>query len=375
MEKKNYLGKLTEIFIGFSKSLVLKALEKLNLNDDSYNEDDLEKLYNYFKELLQKIEIKKVNCELIGKDFTLIPDTTSEKLRINKFIDDYYFYKEQKNLFNSSKNNLLKIISSSLKKVYKKLENINQKLKECNEMDKYRLYGELLTANLYRIDTNKNISEIEVFDYYNNQNIKIKLDDTINVSKNVEKFYKKYNKLKNTLVIVTEQKKETEREIDYIESIIYSLDSCKTMEDISDIYIEVSDNIITKKEFKNQNVDNSKKDDERKISAIDINGYKVYVGKNNRQNDYLTLKFASKNDIWFHTQKIHGSHVILKVENQEEITDEILYECAKLAKDNSKGKDSSNVPVDYCEVKYVKRSPSGKLGMVNYTNYKTIFVK
>ena len=93
------------------------------------------------------------------------------------------------------------------------------------------------------------------------------------------------------------------------------------------------------------------------------------------QNDYLTLKIANRNDLWFHTQKIHESHVILKTEGNEEISENILYECAKLAVQNSKAKNSSNVPVDYCEVKFIKRSQSGKSGMVNYTNFKTIFVK
>ena len=354
MVKINFLGKLPEIFIGFSKPLVFKALEKLNLNDENYNDNDLEKLYNYFKDMMQKIDVYHVSCEMIGKDFSLVPIRVDDKLNVNKFVDEYYFHKEQRNLFNSSKNNLLKIISSSLKKVYKKLANINQKLKECEDMDKYRLYGELLTANLYMFDNNKNLEEVEVYNYYNNENIKLKLDSKINVSKNVEKFFKKYNKLKNALEIVTEQKKEAEREIDYIESVIYSLENSKTMEDIDEIYEEVSENFVTKKEINLKRKTNiKKKEKEFEPSPIDVLGYKVYIGKNNKQNDYLTLKFASKNDIWFHTQKIHGSHVILKNEGNDDIPEEVLYECAKLAKENSKGKNSSVVPVDYCKLKFV----------------------
>ncbi|MCI8309522.1 MAG: DUF814 domain-containing protein [Clostridia bacterium] len=244
-------------------------------------------------------------------------------------------------------------------------------------MDKYRLYGELITANLYKIDNNKNLSEIEVLNYYTNENIIIKLDSKISISKNVEKFYKKYNKLKNTLEIVSKQKMEAVKEIDYIESIIYSLESSKTMEEIDEIYDEISENFAPKKEFnlKKQNKLSKTKEKELKIEAQDVYGYKVYVGKNNVQNDYLTLKFANRDDIWFHTQKIHGSHVILKVKDKDEIPEEVLYECAKLAKENSKAKTSTNVPVDYCLVKYIKRSTNGKLGMVNYTNYNTIFVK
>jgi predicted ribosome quality control (RQC) complex YloA/Tae2 family protein len=201
------------------------------------------------------------------------------------------------------------------------------------------------------------------------------LDSKINVSKNIEKFYKKYNKLKNTLKIVSEQKKEAEKEIDYIESVIYSLEESKTMEDINEIYEEVSENFVTKKDIKKISKVDSKKNRECQISSQDIGGYKVYVGKNNKQNDYLTLKFANKDDIWFHTQKIHGSHVILKTNGQDEIPDEVLYKCAEIAKENSKGKNATNVAVDYCAVKYIKRAQTGKLGMVNYTNYHTIIVK
>lgn len=374
MEKKNFLGKLTDIFIGFSKALVLKVLEITGVDDENYNDIDLEKIYNYLKKLVSDIEVNKVSCELVGKDFSLVSKNTLEKLEVNKFIDDYYFYKEQKNLFNNSKNTLLKIISTSLKKVYKKLENINQKLKECEEMDKYKLYGELLTANLYKFNNESNLEEIEVLNYYTNENINIKLDKRINIHKNVEKFYKKYNKLKNALEIVSIQKKETERELDYIESIIYSLENSKTMEEIDEIYDEISENFIGKKE--KQNNSENKRTENKEFVPVPINilGYNVYVGKNNKQNDYLTLKFARKEDLWFHTQKIQGSHVILKTNDNDDIPEEVIFECAKLAKENSKAKNSSVVPVDYCKIKFVKRSQTGKLGMVNYTNFNTILV-
>ena len=239
-------------------------------------------------------------------------------------------------------------------------------------MDKYRLYGELLTANLYRFNGEQNLPEVEVLNYYTNENIKIKLDTKYNVSKNVEKFYKKYNKLKNTLEIVSIQKKEAEKEIDYIESIIYSLENARTMEEISQIYNEISEN------FGNKNVSKSSKNkpkEQIQIQELDIKGYKVYIGKNNSQNDYLTFTLGSREDLWFHTQKIHGSHVILKTNGQEDIPEDVIFEVAKLAKENSKGVNSSVVPVDYCKLKFVKRAQNRKFGMVNYTNFNTILIK
>lgn len=376
--EENLSEKLPDIFIGFSKNFVLKTLEILKIDNKEFNINDLENLYNYFKNLISNFEINHVEANEIGKDYTLInSDVSQENLAINNFLDEFYFEKEQKNLFNSSKNNLLKIISSILKKVYRKLENINQKLKECNNMDKYRLYGELLTANLYKFSNNQNFSEVEILNYYTNENIKISLDEKYNVSKNVERFYKKYNKLKNTLEIVSEQKKDAEKEIDYIESIIYSLESAKTMEEINQIYNEISENFSNRKEFTLDNNKNKSKNkqDEIKIQEINIQGYKILVGKNNSQNDYLTFSVGNREDLWFHAQKIHGSHVILKTNGQDDIPENVIFEAAKLAKQNSKGSNSSVVPVDYCKLKFVKRAQSRKLGMVNYTNFNTILVK
>ena len=370
--------KLPDIFIGFSKNFVLKTLEILEIDDLDFTIADLEKLYQYLKKVIENFDVHHVKAEIFGKDYTLIHSSkTEDSLEINHFLDEFYFEKEQRTLFHSSKNNLFKIISATLKKVDKKLENINQKLKECDNMDTYRLYGELLTANLYRLDGEQNLEKVEVFNYYTNENIIIPLDKKYHVSKNVERFYKKYNKLKNTLEIVSEQKKDAEKEIDYIESIIYSLESAKTMEEINQIYHEISENFTNKKEmnFKFQNGNNKKKQEEMKIQEYDIQGYKVYVGKNNSQNDYLTFSIAARDDLWFHAQKIHGSHVILKTMGHDEVPEEAIFEAAKLAKENSKGADSTVVPVDYCKAKFVKRAPSRKLGMVNYTNFSTILVK
>ena len=376
-------NKLPNIFIGFSKNFVLKSIEILNINDLEYDINDLEKLYNYLKELINDFEINHVKADIIGKDYTLvISDKSEDILEINNFLNEFYFEKEQKSLFNNSKNNLLKIVSSILKKLYKKLENINQKLKECENMEKYKLYGELLTANLYKFNSDVNLTEVEVLNYYTNENIKIILDKKYNVRKNAENFFKKYNKLKNTLKIVSEQKKEAEKEVDYIESIVYSLESARTMVEIDQIYNEVSENFVSKK---NQNLGknkkghnkkehNKKKVEKIKIKEYDIKGYKIYVGKNNIQNDYLTFSLGSREDLWFHAQKIHGSHVIIKT-NGQEIPEDIIFEAAKLAKENSKGANSSVVPVDYCKLKFVKRAQGKKLGMVNYTNFNTILVK
>lgn len=248
-------------------------------------------------------------------------------------------------------------------------------------MDTYKIYGELLTANLYRLNPSENRSEITLENYYdNNSSITIPLNSKITLQKNMEQYFKKYHKLKNALIIVSEQKKEAEKELDYIESIVFSLENAKSIEDIIDVYTEISENIVTKKEFfkSQKNKSHTKKKAKEKqivLQSINMEGFTIYIGKNNVQNDHLSLKLANKNDIWFHTQKIHGSHVLLRNPENLEIPENVLQTCATLAKENSKGKHSTNIPVDYCLAKYVKKSPGAKPGLVIYTHYKTIFVK
>lgn len=377
-----------DTFIGFSKPFVKESLKLLSISDSKYTENDLNKFYNYLKDLINNFGTQNIYCKKISeKDYTLIFGESTEPdeedlLHINCFIDDFYYDKEQDSLFTNSRNNLLKIVSASLKKVYKKMENINIKLKECEKMDTYRLYGELLTANLYKFTNSPNLSEVTIENYYDNNNpITISLDNSLNINKNIEKYFKKYNKLKNALSIVSEQKKETVKELDYIESIVFSLSTARNLNDINGVYEELSQNVVTKKAINKKEKNNIvKKQESNKIElqSIIVDGYTVYIGKNNMQNDYLSLKFANPNDVWFHSQKIHGSHILLRnPENLEldEIPENVLFNCARLAKENSKASDSLNVCIDYCFAKFVKKVSGAKPGMVIYNNFKTIIVK
>ena len=213
--------------------------------------------------------------------------------------------------------------------------------------------------------------------------IKIQLDKKYLPSVNAKRFYKKYNKLKNTLEIVGIQKQETIKELDYLESIVYELEAATTVEEVAQIFDEISENVMIKdtisKTQKKSKIKKSKLTKNKEVAfnpiKYTIDGYTILVGRNNKENDYLSLKFANKSDYWFHTKDIHGSHVILKTPTGLIPTENILYKCAELASKHSKAKNSSNVPVDYCQVKYVKKPSGAKPGMVIYTNNKTIFVK
>lgn len=376
----NLTNFLVNYFTGFSKNFIKNVLLQCNINNSNFSKEDLTNLYEYLCKILNNlntntVSLKSYTNENDKLDYTVDVSIKESNLDCNFFIDDFYYEKEQNSNFISYRNNLLKLISHVLKKYDDRLKNINTKLKECNNKNIYKLYGELITANLYKIPKFYNSDKIELENYYdNNSLLVIPLDNTISISNNAKKYFKKYNKLKNALEIVSLQKMETEEELQYIESIIYELEYAKDIVEVNEIYSEISENPIFKDFLQINSKANNKKDS---ISSVPrefhIDGYTVLVGKNNKQNDYLTTKIATKNDIWFHTKDIHGSHVILKNPSPN-ISNEILIKCAKLAAYYSKARLSNNVPVDYCFVKYVKKPNGSKPGMVIYTNNKTLNV-
>lgn len=352
-----------------------------SLNNITYNENTL---YDALNNILSttSFEINIIN----NKEYNLKTSlSTDNPFTLNYSLDNYYYEKEKNELFLAYRNSILNLILNTLKKYKKRIINIDNKISECNSMEKYKLYGELITSNLYQIP-NKNVDFVEVQNYYDNCNIiKIPLDNRYYPSINAKKYFKKYTKLKNALEIVTIQKKETLEDINYIESIIYELEASSTIEDVEEIYEEISSSNIFKtslskktnnKKTKAKKQKNLTKNKFAKFNPIKytLDGYTIYVGRNNIENDILTTKFAKYNDIWFHTKDIHGSHVILKVKPNEKVTDEIIYEAAKLAAKHSKAKLSSNIPVDYCTISNVKKPNGSKPGMVIYKNNKTIIV-
>lgn len=356
---------LSDLFIGISLSFIKQICAEMNISLTNFTKENLIDLYNQ----IQKIITTPSNtvCNSNSNDYYINYSDSKESLQVNWFIDDFYYNKEENEKFINLRNDILKIVLGELKKYTKRLENINSKLEDCKGMDKYKLYGELITANLYKLTNNS--SSVNVLNYYTNENIDIPLDKTISPNKNAERYFKKYNKLKNALDIVSKQKQETILELEYIESLIYSINEAPSLAVLQDIYEEISDSF----KLHLKPISSSKKENKNTPNVYNVNGFEVFAGKNNKQNDTLT-KSASSNDIWLHTQGIHGSHVIIKT-NGKQVDDDTLYKCATIAAKNSKAKHSSNIPVDYCLAKFVKKPSGAKPGMVIYTNYKTIFVK
>lgn len=375
---------ISNTFNGISLSFVQNILSKLNIKEISKNNFEL--IYNKINEILSSSFLDIFLAEN-QKDYYLYTSNieNESQFNLNYKIDDFYFEKETSELFKNYRNSILHLILATLKKYEKRLENIDNKLSECNNMDTFRLYGELITSNLYRIP-NRNVNSIEVENYYdNNSPITIPLDRKYLPLYNAKRYFKKYNKLKNALAIVNVQKDETIRDIDYIESVIYELDNAKSIDDLGAIYDEISENglfsdkLKVKSSSKKASNKKAKPMTKNKLTSFNplkyvIDGYTVLVGRNNKENDYLTCKFANKNDIWFHTKDIHGSHVILKTTPNEIVPDDVLFEVAKLAAKHSKAKNSSHIPVDFCKVSFVKKPSGSKPGYVIYSNNKTLYV-
>ena len=361
-------------YTGLSSAFIKNVIEEIGV--DGNNKENALKIYNYIKEILKNVEnlqFKKIQGKKEDYVLTLNGENT---LSLNNYIDDFYFERETTENFKNSRNTILRLILETLKKYHNRLISINSKLEECDDMEKYKIYGELITANLYKL-SDKHLDMVELENYYDNNNlIKIPLDIKFTPNINAKRYFKKYNKLKNAYKIVTQQKKETEEELNYIESVVYELESCTTLEEVQEIFEEISENIIFKEKLKNKNNKNksSKKKKRQEYSPIEyeIDSYKIYVGRNNKENDWLTTTFANKKDIWFHTKDIQGSHVILKTDKP--IDENILVKCAQIAAKHSKANLSTNVPVDYCQVQFVKKPNGAKPGMVIFTNNKTINV-
>lgn len=380
---------ISQNFNGISQSLISSLISHYSLKDKCFDES-LEIIYSMLQSIISGIDSMQLGFEEIvnsknKKDYFLLAKENEKPFSLNFFIDDFYKEKETAENFKAYRDSILKLILDTLQKYQKRLKNINQKLEECEDMEKYQLYGELLTANLYRIIDNHQ-DYIELENYYDNNNlIKIPLDKKFSPSVNAKRYFKKYRKLKNALDIVSVQKQETIQELDYIESIVYELESASSLEEISLIYEEISNNVIFKE--KTSDISRQKKSKvqkskltKNKYSSFNplkykLDDYTLLVGRNNVENDFLTLKYAQKSDLWFHTKDIHGSHAVLLLENKPFPSDDVLVQCAEITAFHSKAKFSSNVPVDFCEVKFVKKPAGAKPGMVIYTNQKTLYVE
>jgi len=371
---------IPSLFTGISKLYIQSLINELKLSN-TISDKSLKEIYKAISDSITNG--KGINFK---NNYTIVPTTNSNNLELNNFLDKFYYNKNKIEDFNNYKSILLKIINNTLDKITSKLLNIDEKIKSTANMDELKLYGELILANIYQfnekeLEYNK-ISKLKVVNYYTNENVEIEIDFTKSLSKNADNYFKKYNKAKNTLKVCKIQQEETNKELDYLQSLLYQLDNSTTITDLDDIYDEINEQILftnsaLKKIKKHQNPNQKPKKAElpslTNYIKTTVDDYQVLIGKNNKQNDYLTKTVANESDIWMHTKDIHGSHVILRTNGQ---TPKIstIEKVASLAAYYSKARFSSHVPVDYTQIKYVKKPNGSVPGYVIYTNNKTIYV-
>ncbi len=289
------------------------------------------------------------------------------RTNFSELLQDFYGERERIRRLDSVKSELIKLVKNLIARNTKKLALRESDLKKSQNREELRIYGELIKANLYRIP--KGASSVTVENYYDPQckEVTVKLDCALSPTANAAKYFKNYKKSCTAATTLIELIEDCKKEGEYLESVLTFLNAAETTRDLAEIKSELISGgyIIQRGSVKKQNTAS-------KPMKFEKNGFEIMVGKNNIQNDLLTLKIASKSDIWFHTKNIHGSHVILFTSGKEPDEEALIY-AANLAAKYSKAANSSQVPVDYTPVKFVKKPAGAKPGMVIYTTNKTIF--
>lgn len=291
---------------------------------------------------------------------------------ISQALDAFYLTRDNAERLRQKKSDLYKVLNNSIERCRKKLSIQEETLRDVADREKLKLYGELITANIYAIP--RNTESVSLLNYYSDSGdeyIDIPLNPNLLPQENAQRYYKKYAKAKNTFAYTSRQLKDSRKELEYLESVLALLDNCTALREIDEVRQELSEQGYMKLKKKHLQKKQMKMSDP--LHFISSDGFDIFVGKNNKHNDYLTLKFAQSNDIWLHTKNIPGSHVIIKKQGRE-IPDRTLEEAAILAAWHSKARMSSNVQVDYTTVRNVSKPSGAKPGMVIYVNYKTAVV-
>lgn len=302
---------------------------------------------------------------------TVYDETGTVKPResISRAAEEYYYGKDLHERILQKTQGLRKSLQIKLDRVRSKMQKQVDEVNQAQNLDEYAKIGELLTAHIYLLS--KGMTEVEVYDYTaDNAPRKIELNPNLTPSENIQEYYKKYTKAKSRIKELSEQLRQTKEELDYLENVVVSINNIDSLEAIDDIREEMAkEGYYSQSSLKKQK--NKALSEPMAFAASD--GTLIFVGKNNTQNDRLTFKISSPNDVWLHTKDIPGSHVIIKA-TFDDVSNEALQEAAMLAAYYSKSRASSQVPVDYAPRKNVKKPHGAKPGMVVYDDYGTLYV-
>ena len=351
------------------------------------SDEERNRIAKVYDDFLAYIEEKRWKPFLLTKsedsavfDFTFLPVTQYEGLMnvtqyesFSSLLAAFFEKKGRVERMMRRSSDLHKAVVNARDRLARKLSAQKKELAGAHDREKYKRTGELITANLYQLE--KGMNKAKVIDYYNKDcpEVEISLDVRLTPQQNAQKYFKLYTKSKTAEEVLTEQIRQGSIELDYLESVLVQLSEAETERDLAQLREELTlSGVLSAKQTRN------KKGRQKPVQAKPFHyrttdGFDIFAGKNNLQNDLLTLKIAFKSDIWFHTQKIHGSHVILVTDGREP-TEQAMTEAAMIAAYHSKARSSSMVPVDYTQVRQVKKPAGAKPGMVIYHVYQTAYV-
>jgi len=296
---------------------------------------------------------------------------------ISQVLDLFYASRDNAERLKQKKSDLYKVLNTAIDRCARKLAIQQETLRDVADREKLKLFGELIIANIHAISPNaKSAALLNYYSESGDEYVDVPLDPNLLPQQNAQRYFKKYARAKSTYAYTIRQLEDTRRELEYLESVLQLLDNCTALREIDEVRQELADQGYMpqkKKHGKNASAAGKQQKMSDPLRFKSSDGFDIYVGKNNRQNDYLTLKFAQSNDVWLHTKNIPGSHVIIR-RNGRDIPDRTLEEAAILAAWHSKARMSSNVQVDYTPVKNVSKPSGAKPGMVVYVNYNTAVV-
>jgi len=313
--------------------------------------------YNEFSEFSQK-ENKNLESENGRKYFETLNDG----------LNDYFKTTITSNVISEKKKNLLKYVDSQIKKFKKIEKNIKVDLKKNENFENYKNIGDILAANMHQIKYG--IKKVTVFDFYNNQQITINLDPLLSPNDNLNFYYNKYNKGKRTISALNSRFLDIQNEIKYFEEIKMFIEKENDFIGIEEIENELN---LTNNGNKSKNKIKLNKPKKRDLLSFDYNGFQIFVGRNNKENEEISFSKGQPNDIWLHIKDIPGSHVLI-LRNNQELPNDVLLHAANLACEYSKAKKGDKVTVDYCERKFVKKIKNSKPGNVIYTNFHSLLI-
>ncbi len=368
-------------YTGISPVIASELCFRAGLDADlpaaALSQEERHHLYHHFAWLADDIREGRFRPNIIKKgkepvEFSAVTLTQYEELDnisypdISMVLETFYRDKNIYTRIRQKSVDLRKVVNTVLERSRKKYDLQLKQLKDTEKREKYKVYGELI--NTYGYGLEEGAKSLTALNYYTNEDITIPLDTQLSPQENAQKYFDRYNKLKRTYEALTDLIKETKEEIEHLESISTSLDIAVSEDDLTQIKEELTEfGYIKKKQTGKKTKTKSKP-----FHYLSTDGFHIYIGKNNFQNDELTFKFASGNDWWFHAKGIPGSHVLVKT-NGEELPDRAYEEAGRLAAYYSKGRENDKVEIDYLEKKNVKKPNGSKPGfVVYYTNYSLV---